>query len=115
MSAPYFLVNILARGAWTEALGQGILPVVLYYNFRCYSSPGVKNIPALAISYFILATTHLISFIYSGIFIGALFLIIFIGQKDFRRPFKIIKLAAGITLGALLATYFYGLLYSGLF
>ncbi len=106
MCSPYFLVNILARAAWTEVIAQGIIPIVLYYSFRCYHSPGIKYIAPASFAWFALATTHTITFIYTGLFIGLLFLIIVIVQKDFNRPVKIIKLGVSFLLGCLLASYF---------
>lgn len=106
MCAPYFLVNILARGAWTEVIAQGIIPIVLYYSFRCYYSPGIKYIVSASLAWFALATTHIITFVFSGLFIGLLFLIIVIFQKDFNRSIRIIKLGASVLLGCCLSAYF---------
>src|SRR5271157_49131 len=106
MCSPYFLVNILARAAWTEVIAQGIIPIILYYSFRCYHSPGIKYIASTSLAWFALATTHIITFVYSGLFIGLLFLIMVIVQKDFNRPVKIFKLAVSFLLGCLLASYF---------
>ncbi|MCX5908402.1 MAG: hypothetical protein NTY64_14760, partial [Deltaproteobacteria bacterium] len=61
MSSPYLLVNVHARGAFTEAVAQGILPMVLYYSFRCYATPRITFFLLASTSWFLLATSHLIT------------------------------------------------------
>ncbi len=76
MSAPYFLNNIHARGAFTEAIAQGILPIVLYYVIQVFHQPRLSLMIYGALAWFALGTTHLITFIYSTLFIGFLGLIL---------------------------------------
>jgi len=75
--SPYYLVNILARGDFTEAVAQGIIPVALYYSLRLYSSTSfhLRYFIGATIAWFMLAGTHIVTFIYSSLFI-ALFLIL---------------------------------------
>lgn len=44
MAAPYFLINIHAREAFTEAVAQGVLPAALYGSLRCYARPHPKKV-----------------------------------------------------------------------
>jgi len=76
MSAPYFLNNIHARGAFTEAIAQGILPIVLYYVIQVFHRPRLSHLIFSALAWFALGTTHLITFVYSTLLIGFLGLIL---------------------------------------
>ncbi|MFM1843352.1 MAG: hypothetical protein RLZZ490_2094 [Cyanobacteriota bacterium] len=76
MSAPYFLNNIHARGAFTEAVAQGLLPIALFYTFQTFDQPKFWRMILGAIAWFCLATTHIITFVYSSLFfiiLGAIF------------------------------------------
>ncbi|MCL4395608.1 MAG: hypothetical protein M1482_12550 [Chloroflexi bacterium] len=106
MAAPYFLVNLHARGAFTEAWAQGLVPLVLYTSFRCYASRGPGWFLAASLSWFALATTHIITFVYAGIFGGILFLIV--GVTSRRNLLRLIKLGLAVVFAGLLAAYFLG-------
>jgi len=104
MAAPYFLINIHARGAFTEAIAQGILPIVLFYVFKLYRKPSINSLLLSAVSWFALATTHVITFIYSTIFIASLILII---SRLSQAPLKnLVRLAIAYIWGWILALYF---------
>ena len=104
MAAPYFLINIHARGAFTEAIAQGILPIVIFQVFRLYQKPSINNLLLSAVSWFALATTHVITFVYSTIFIFALFLII---CRLSPAPLKnLVRLVIAYMWGCVLALYF---------
>lgn len=76
ITAPYFIINIHARSAWTEVIAQGILPVVLFYTLKIHSTQKQKYFLAASFSWFVLFTTHLITFVYSVLFIGLFILLI---------------------------------------
>jgi hypothetical protein len=104
MSAPYFLINIYARGAFTEAIAQGILPIVLYFIFKFYQKPKLSYLILSALSWFLLAITHIITFVYSSILIfSLLFLICRLSQISISR---LRILVIPYVWGWLLALYF---------
>jgi len=104
IAAPYFLINIHARGAFTEAIAQGILPVVLFYVLKLYRQPSINSLLLSAVSWFALATTHVITFVYSTIFIFGLLLII---CRLSSAPLKnLVRLVIAYVWGCLLALYF---------
>ena len=86
MTAPYFIINIHARSAWTEVMAQGILPMVLFYTLKTYYSTNkLRFILASSFSWFMLCTTHMITFIYSIFFVGFFILLISVPfWKNFR-------------------------------
>ncbi|WP_267383226.1 hypothetical protein [Cyanobacterium sp. uoEpiScrs1] len=107
ISAPYFLNNIHARGAFTEAIAQGILPVVLYYTIQCYATGKRRYLLMSSLSWFLLATTHIITFIYTTLAVGVLSFIVFF--KTRKTEFKWSQLFPPLSaygLGWLLAFYF---------
>lgn len=107
LSAPYFLNTIHARGAFPEAIAQGILPVVLYYVIRTYSSPKPRYLLLSGIAWFALATTHIITFIYGSLFLGILGLLIILKTpKTLALRHQLIRVIIGYILGWLLGLYF---------
>lgn len=73
--SPYFLINILARSAFTEAFAQGLIPFCLFYSFKFLKEEqSVKNFLLLSLSWFLIATSHLITYLNFSIFIMLLLL-----------------------------------------
>jgi len=101
MAAPYFLININVRGAFTEAVAQGILPIVLYLNLRMAVSAKLRYVLLSAIAWYALATTHIITFIYFALFLGMFFF--FIG---IRKRMRWIKFGLAFSSGCVLGLYF---------
>ncbi|MDJ0661359.1 MAG: 6-pyruvoyl-tetrahydropterin synthase-related protein [Crocosphaera sp.] len=109
MSAPYLLNNIHARGAFTEAIAQGILPVVLYYVIQSYSTGKRRYLILSSFSWFCLAVTHLITFVYCTLFIALLALIVVIQTRKTDFTFsRLLPPLQGYGLGWLLSFYFLG-------
>ncbi len=107
MSAPYFLNNIHSRGAFTEAVAQGILPVVIYYALECYLTRKKGYFILSALSWFCLSITHLITFIYGTIFIFFLLTIVITQTKKNKFDFlPLISSVKAYVLGWLLGLYF---------
>ncbi|MGK7941878.1 MAG: 6-pyruvoyl-tetrahydropterin synthase-related protein [Crocosphaera sp.] len=107
MSAPYLLNNIHARGAFTEAIAQGILPVVLYYVIQSYLTGKKRYLILSAISWFCLGVTHIITFVYGTLFLALLALVVVIQTRktDFTWT-RLIPPLQGYGLGWLLGFYF---------
>lgn len=69
--SPILILNISIRGDFTEALATCILPIALYYSIQCHQKPNLINFAATALAWFALATTHLITFVFSSMFVSA--------------------------------------------
>jgi hypothetical protein len=102
VTAPYQLVNIHARAAWTEAIALGLLPAVLWYAFRLFQDGDVGAWVGAALSWGALAMTHLITFFYGGLLVGLLFLVL-TGAEGLRALPGLARLAAALALGCGLA------------
>lgn len=110
ITAPYFLININTRGDFTEALAQGLIPAIIFYSLRCFYNP-LKTYSAtfisifgVSLSWFALATTHLLSFIYTSLFVG-LFLLILTAQIRSRWK-NLLLCGLGYGLACLLALWY---------
>ena len=103
MAAPYFLININARGAMAEAFAQGLIPVVLYYTYQLYQKEKLRYLCLSAMAWSALSMTHIISFINTSIFIGLFFF--FLCVKD--SPKKLFWLALAYFVGVLLSLWFF--------
>jgi hypothetical protein len=106
MSAPYFLNNIHARGAYTEAIAQGILPIVLFYTLKIFDKPTLLGISLGALAWFALATSHIITFVYTSIFFVITGVIYQINQKNQSKLIKILPIFQSYIWGWLLSLYF---------
>lgn len=71
IAAPYLLINIHARGAFTEAFAQFLLPVVAYASARVVVRGGPWDIVWATLAWCVLGTSHIITFIYGTLFYGA--------------------------------------------
>jgi hypothetical protein len=70
IAAPYLLINIHARGAFTEAFAQCVLPAVAYASSRVVVRQRPWDIVWATLTWCILGTSHLITFLYGTIFFG---------------------------------------------
>ncbi|WP_267383223.1 hypothetical protein [Cyanobacterium sp. uoEpiScrs1] len=107
MSAPYFLNTVHARGAFPEAIAQGILPIVLYYTICAYNSPKVYYILLSSIAWFALATTHIITFVYGSLFFGIFGLLLVLKTpKNITLINQLVRVTISYISGWLLGMYF---------
>jgi hypothetical protein len=104
--APYLLVNVHARSAWTEAIAQGVLPAVLWYAFRLLEDSDAAAWIGSAVSWFALATTHLITFAYGGLLVGILFVVLAAVER--RGAAGLLRVAGGAAAGCALAAWHLG-------
>lgn len=87
VSAPYILININIRSAYTEAIGQCLIPVVFYYSLKLFfwKQENIYNFSKLSIAWFLLLGTHLITFAYTALFMGLFFTLIILKDRAFLR------------------------------
>jgi hypothetical protein len=102
VTAPYVLVNLHARAAWPETIAQGLLPAVLWYAFRLFEDGDVRAWVGSAVSWALLAQTHLITFAYAALLAGVLFLCV--AAADGRRSLGgLARLAGALAIGCALS------------
>lgn len=107
MASPYFLINIHGRGALAEAVGQGVLPIALYYTLRCYSKPSWLLVLWSGLGWFLLIEAHIITFVFASLFVAGLLLCVAIPRLHQPKTwFRLIRVGLGFGLGWLLACYY---------
>jgi len=105
MSSPYVLVNLYARGAFTEAVSQGVLAIVVYCTVRCYFASAFSPwLLASAVSWAMLAQAHNITYVWGAVFVGLLFVLIALGRRGVDPGLW--RVGAAFVLGCLLALHF---------
>lgn len=106
IASPYLLINILARGAFTEAIGQCLLPIVLFYSCQPYlkNNISINNICVTGLMWSMLAMVHLITFVNASIMISLFFLFF----KTEGRIKKIFFSGFAYIYGFLLAAWYLG-------
>lgn len=104
---PYLLINIFERGAITEACAQGMLPVLLFLNFRLLFSENFSLITIFftSIAWFFLAGTHLITFAYFSLFFALFLCVFFIFHRKSLQNILVIGFA--YLYGVLLGLYYW--------
>lgn len=106
ITAPYFLTNLYSRGAFTEAIAQAELPLLLWglLTFQCGSRHHTPSaFAAIAVAVYLLACTHIITFAY-----GLLFCLCFVFLLTVFRalaPLRVILLVGGLAFGVMLAAH----------
>lgn len=106
VTAPYLLVNLYSRGAFTEAIAQAELPLAfwgLVHILKGSVRQAAIGFAAASVSVYFLASTHIITFAY-----GLLFLLIFTGFLTAVRALSFIRAAvvvAALAAGCLLAAH----------
>lgn len=77
LTAPYFAIVINYIGAFSETLALCFIPIVLYYTLQQYEHPKkIATLLATAFAWYLLATTHILTFIFSSFFIGLFLLLL---------------------------------------
>jgi uncharacterized membrane protein (UPF0136 family) len=80
ITAPYLLINIHARGAYTEAFAECVLPLLAYSSIRLIQRRQPVDVLTTSLSWLILGTSHLITFVYGTMF----YLLLVAGLLTFR-------------------------------
>lgn len=88
--SPYLFICINISGGFCETIAQGLLPICLYYSFRLFYKEPLDTqkyyfIFLSTFSFYLLATSHLITFIYSSLFIFMLFFLLSCQKKNFKN------------------------------
>jgi hypothetical protein len=105
LCAPYYVIIINMLGSINEILALGILPVVLYYTLVRFHSPNDNmGLAKLAVAWYCLATTHIVTFVYASFFIGMLLLLV--TYKNPRHWRNLIAVGIAFFLGCLLAMWY---------
>jgi uncharacterized membrane protein len=104
LTTPYYITLISYMDDFTEAVALGILPAVLYYSHESYQHPaGYKNFFLASLTWYLFATTHLISFFYTSLFLGLFFLLTTLRTQRWK---SLCRVASVYFFGCVLASWF---------
>lgn len=103
LTSPYLLINMTARGDFTESFAMCLLPIILYYSISYLRTGKFYEFIGVAIMWSLLALAHIITFIFSVFFIGIFLIVINIAENI---PLKnLFYLALAFIAGCILAMW----------
>lgn len=112
ITTPYLIVAIAKLAAFNEVLALGILPFVIFYTLQRFFQPSDKTLLITAIGWFLIATIHLVTFIYASFFV-AIFLLILLAigiqkndTKDLKLWKNLFRVGLGYLFGVILACWY---------
>jgi hypothetical protein len=105
LSAPYMIIIVNRLGNLNEVVALGLLPAVVFYSLARFYSPDKNSILLKAsISWYLLITTHIVTFVYTLLFVGVL--VALITLKNPRHKRNLMRVAIAVFLGCLLAMWY---------
>ncbi|MBU0761597.1 MAG: hypothetical protein KKD39_01100 [Candidatus Altiarchaeota archaeon] len=112
LMSPYIISFLTHVGAFTEACSWGMVPIAVYGSLKCYYNPIWRRVAYMGISWFLLATTHNITFfftfVFSAIFISLLSLYDLYCKRNRQCIIDFLKISCGFALGIALSLFFLG-------
>lgn len=104
LTAPYYVIVITGLGNICEAVALGLVPVVVYYSIQHYLRAKNKTLLQTTLVWYFLITIHMITFVYTALFLALLLLLMTMGNK--RHWKNLISVAIAFAFGCLLAAWF---------
>ncbi len=106
LTAPYVAITITYMAAFNESIALGILPAVIYYTFKQYTTKNSHMILLqTAIMWYLLATIHLLTFLYSSLFVAILLILVTV--KSPKQQWRnLIAVGVAYTFGLFLAMWY---------
>jgi len=96
ITAPYVLINVLTRGAYTEAFAQFLLPIIGYASLRLFIRPTRFRYVWATVAWLLLGTSHVITFIYGTFFYLILVLALFLFRSIDLKMSTALVVASGL-------------------
>ncbi len=105
LCAPYYIIIIDFLGSLNEIVALGVLPAVLFYScLRFYAPQNNVLLAKLGIAWYLLATIHIVTFVYASFFIGALLFLVTVKIPNAWR--NLIGVGIAYILGCMLAAWY---------
>lgn len=106
LMSPYYIVVINNFGDLSELIALAILPAVIFYNLKRYYYPDqYQFLLKTGLCWYLLLTTHIVTFIYSSFFIALLFFLVTIKNRHHWKNY--IQIGISWSLGCLLAMWYF--------
>jgi hypothetical protein len=104
LTAPYMLTDIHGRFAYPEFVSFNLLPVVFFYLWRCFQSPGVGAVLAAGISWCFLAGSHNVTYLFASFYFAIFLLLHFSWRREYGLG--LLRVGLGYGLGLALAAWY---------
>ena len=105
VTAPYLSTDFRARFAFTEAVSFCLLPAVLYYSLRAFSTRRPGAVVAAAVGWGLLALSHSITLLYGSVLLG-LFAMTLAGADLRKFSRRLARVAIAYLLGVALSAWY---------
>ncbi len=102
--APYLIVNMLIRAAFTELAAQGVLPAAIYYGLRCAAGRRWQQVVWAGLWLSLLAATHIITFLFGSLFLGLM--LVMLTARKMLRVRRLLRVGAAYAIVCVLMMYF---------
>ncbi len=86
MTSPYYLLVNSRLGALNEAVAIGVIPVAVFYTVLCfYRSDRYFVLLQMSLAWYVLATVHNVTFLYTSLFVALLLLIYTLQNRGYLK------------------------------
>jgi hypothetical protein len=104
--SPYSIILVDRLGALNEAMALGVLPAVIFYTLKRLNHPeDDRTLLKMSIAWYVLATVHLITFIYSSLSVGLL--TVFLAWHRENSFNRLLRVGIAYLLAVCLAAWFF--------
>jgi len=103
--SPYYMIVLLHIGSFNEPIALGLIPFTIYYTFqRFYDSNNLRYLSLMSLGWYLILTTHLVTFIYTAIFCSLLLSILTLQNISLSK--NLIRVGIGFVFACLLGMWF---------
>lgn len=102
--SPYYIVVVNHFSDLSEMIALGVLPAAIFYTLERYAHPNNKTLLQMGLVWYLLITTHIVTFVYTSLFIAIFLLLITFRNK--RHWLKLLHVGVGYAFALLLAMWY---------
>jgi hypothetical protein len=105
LTSPYYIIVVNRLGSLGETIALAIVPAVVYYTLQRYFHPTKdKTLLQTSLVWYLLITTHLVTFVYTSLMMGILVLLITLQNRHHWR--NLIHTGIAYLLACMLACWY---------
>jgi hypothetical protein len=104
LTSPYYLIVLDHMFDFTESIALGMVPVTLYYTLKLFYFPRTaQTFLLMSLSWYLLATIHIVTFFYTFMFLGFLLIAFTCMHRNYWR--SLLWLGGGFIFAMALAAW----------
>jgi hypothetical protein len=105
--SPYYIIVVNRLGNLSETLALAMVPAVIYYSLQRYYFPEKeKTLLQTSLVWYLLATIHLVTFVYTSLMVGIFFVLLTVQTRNHYK--NLFKLGIAYIFAAMLSAWFLG-------